>query len=302
MARTLFAAGLCGEIAEQIQRGLLAAGFNPGTVDGFYGKDTTTALRSFQQAKGHPVTGAVDVDTWKLLLDTDVPSTARRCLSLTATIEGHGYTLAQGNWDDAWLTWGIIGFTMKHGEVQAIIRSVNQAAPQLIAQAFGDHAAELLRVMAASEEEQLRWANSITVGAQLAEPWRGDFARFGALPQVQEEQRRRALQDYFVPAQKTARGLGLTTELGLALCFDIHVQNGGVKKAAQAKIAQSRAAQSPQSEKDLRCTVANAVADCAREKFREDVRARKLAIATGAGTVHGRKLVLENWGLAEFPA
>ena len=63
----------------------------------------------------------MDVSTWTKLLWTQVPTTQERSLQLTAAFEGHGFTLAEGNWDDAGITWGIIGFTLLHGELSKII-------------------------------------------------------------------------------------------------------------------------------------------------------------------------------------
>jgi hypothetical protein len=37
-------------------------------------------------------------------------------------------------------------------------------------------------------------------------------------------------------------------------------------------------------------------------RYRPDVLSRKLALATGAGAVHGGTYVLRNWGLADLPA
>jgi hypothetical protein len=34
--------------------------------------------------------------------------------------------MVAGNFDNAWLTWGIIGFTLKHGEIQKIIKEVRE--------------------------------------------------------------------------------------------------------------------------------------------------------------------------------
>jgi hypothetical protein len=53
---------------------------------------------------------------------------------------------------------------------------------------------------------------------------------------------------------------------------------------------------------DGRVLIANAVADSARAAFREDVRQRKMAIAIGAGNVHGHSFVLSEWGLKETQA
>jgi hypothetical protein len=301
MARKLYGPGARGGIVGDIQRALDAAGLDPHGIDEAYGDNTSSAVRAFQQARGFAVTGIVDEQTWNALMQKPMPSADVRCLELTAAFEGHGYTLAQGNWDGAWLTWGIIGFTLKYGEVQEIILNIQASAPQLIAQAFGDDAGTLLAVMKDSLRNQERWANSISVGSRLAEPWRTGFSMLGQFPQVRDEQRRIAHEQYFLPAIATARDLKLKTELGMALCFDIHVQNGGIGPAARTAINEALATQPPATEQDLRQIVADAVADAAVARFSEDVRERKMTIADGEGNVHGGHFVLENWGLSELP-
>jgi hypothetical protein len=121
------------------------------------------------------------------------------------------------------------------------------------------------------------------------------FAAFGSLSEVQSEQVRHVQKDYLVPAVATGRRLGFTSELGLALCFDIHVQNGGIKASVLKAILQK--SQPGMKAGDLRTLVANSVADSAQAAWREDVRRRKLTVATGDGTVHGHKYHLESWGL-----
>jgi hypothetical protein len=144
---------------------------------------------------------------------------------------------------------------------------------------------------------QTTWANSITVGGgQLAQPWRDQFAAFGMDPVVQSAQIDLVRVGYTNPAIRTAKNNGLTSELGLALCFDIHVQNGGINSTAAASIA---AAKTPgMAETDLLALIAKSVAGAANPKWAGDVLQRKMAIATGAGVVHGRNLVLDNWGLS----
>ena len=87
------------------------------------------------------------------------------------------------------------------------------------------------------------------------------------------------------------------SELGIALAFDVHVQNGGIKRTAASQI---RRAGTPANEAELRLIVADAVADNARAEFRKDVRARKRAIAEQSGLVHGELFTLSHWGLAEL--
>jgi hypothetical protein len=48
--------------------------------------------------------------------------------------------------------------------------------------------------------------------------------------------------------------------------------------------------------------VADSVADQSSATYREDVRARKRAIASGEGDVHGEHLRFVDWGLGEYPA
>jgi len=297
MARVLFGDGAIGDIIKQIQQALTTAGFSTNGVDGWYGNGTHNAVSSFETSQGAAPTGLVDDGLWPVLMTSPIPAVAQRALQLTASFEGHGFGLAQGNFDGALLTWGIIGFTMGSGEVQQIIFAVNSARPDIVQQEFGNHAAELLSVMGASRQTQTDWANAHTVpGGNLAEPWKSMFAAFGSHPEVQAEQMKHVQTDYMVPAIQTAKDLGFTSELGLALCFDVHVQDGGINSAAMQQVEQNRTPDI--SEADLRVVVANAVADHARPAWIDDVRSRKLAIATGQGTVHGHLFVMQNCGLS----
>ena len=298
MSRLLFGRGAKGSLIAELQSGLLRRGFDPQTIDGVFGRNTVRAVEAFQRDVGAPVTGSVSDDEWVRLTDRGVPSIEARALQVTAAFEGHGFTLVQGNWDDAWLTWGIIGFTLKHGEIQRIVGSVQNRAPQRIDDAFGTDAAELLRIINARPHEQEAWANSISRGARVIEPWRSAFARFGSFPEVQEAQYARAHDAYFVPAAATARRLQLVTERGVALCFDAHVQNGGVKQAVEDALAAMAAA--PELERLE--ALATGVANTARPEFRQDVLARKMTLARGEGIVHGRSVFLANWGIALLPA
>lgn len=305
MTRVLFEPGACGFLVLKIQQALTSSGFDPKGTDGIYGKETRAAVESFQNSMSQLHTeprGLVTETTWTSLVKQPVPTTEEKALQLTSSFEGHGFTLASGNWDGAWLTWGIIGFTMKYGQVQKILLRVNAGSPHCLTDAFGGRAAELIRLLNSPASEQEAWANSITIGTRLAEPWRSGFQWLGEFPEVQREQLRLAHEDYYVPACTTASRYGLKTELGLALAFDIQVQNGGIGRNAK-KLIQERIAQHPPTdERELRIVIANSVADAAKPRFREDVRQRKLAIATGESNVHGHNYVLSKWGLSDTQA
>ena len=298
MARVLFAQGVRGEIVRSIQRRLATRGFDPKGIDGGYGTNTRTAVRAFQQQNGIQPTGEVSVPTWRKLMSTPIAPVRDRALQLIAAFEGHDFTLAQGNFDGAGITWGIIGFTLQGGELSRIILQIQDGHPALVRQAFGAKADQLVEIMRGPKTRQMAFANTISLGpskARLAEPWRTGFRVFGELPAVQALQLELAARDYFRPAKQTARGLRLKTELGLALAFDCHVQNGGVSTAAREEIKRQLAQHPIEREQDRRVIVGNAVAKQSRPQFREDVRSRKLAIATGAGTVHGELFMLRNW-------
>ncbi len=51
----------------QAQQELVAAGFNPGPVNGLLTAETQDAIRAFQSAKGLPATGELDAQTLDLL-------------------------------------------------------------------------------------------------------------------------------------------------------------------------------------------------------------------------------------------
>jgi len=86
--------------------------------------------------------------------------------------------------------------------------------------------------------------------------------------------------------------------LGRALAFDIHVQNGGIKTSARKEIKMALEEAPITTEQELRVIIANAVADASKQS-KEDVRSRKLTIASGTGKVHEENFVLGNWGLDE---
>ncbi|MBW8879447.1 MAG: chitosanase [Acidobacteria bacterium] len=303
MARVFFAKGVQGEIVRRMQLRLTELGFDTQGIDSVFGQDTVKAVEAFQADRKLGVTGEVDGDTYQKLMGQPVPPVRDRALGLTAHFEGHGFTLAQGNFDGAGITWGIIGFTLSGGELKGIIQEILESKPELVRQAFGARTDQLLGVLKLPMKQQIAFADSISLGAskaRLAEPWRSAFRTLGEFPEVQEIQLQHVDEDYFQPALQTAKDFGLKTELGTALAFDIHVQNGGIKAAAREQIRKELAAHPVAAERDLRIIIAHAVADKANPQFRDDVRERKLTLAAGSGRVHGEMFVLRNWGLDDL--
>ena len=302
MARLLFGKGAKGEIIRRVQQQLAALGLYTSKIDADYGSGTAKAISAFQQSRNLQETGELDDVTWSALMNAPIPPVEDRCLGLTAAFEGHGFTLAQGNFDGAGVTWGIIGFTLAGGELKTIFTEACQQDEATVRACFGDRFDELLAVLDKPKAEQLAWADSISTGkkkAGLKEPWLSAFARFGETDLGQSLQLARVNNRYQKTASSIVAKYGLSTELGRSLAFDIAVQNGSVNSAAAAQIAGRIKPDMSQQQK--REVIATAVGENAKNvAFRKDVLDRKLTIARGEGVVHETKYVLKNWGLAEL--
>ncbi|MBC7982808.1 MAG: peptidoglycan-binding protein [Candidatus Obscuribacterales bacterium] len=302
MSKAVIGRGAFGDLVGMLQSGLRQLGYYTSKVDGDFGGGTERAVRNFQADKRLPQTGSADPKTWQLATGMPWPELFERCLQVTARFEGHGYQTVAGNFDGAGLTWGIIGFTLQHGEIQAIISEVQLRCPNLLCESFGELSDELLMRMRDARNPLLKWADSISTGANkysVLEPWRSGFTKLGASTVVHEIQRRRARLKYFEPALRTSQRVQMTSEMAIALCFDTHVQNGGVNAKEFAAYQRAVAKVSESTERDRRLALAQVVADNCRPKYRLDVLARKSTLASGEGIVHGQAFSLGNWGLTD---
>ena len=304
MSRIYLGRGCRGSLVGEAQQNLKQEGYYTGNVDNTYGGVTQTAVTRFQEEQDLPETGAIDGDTWQDLMRREPPSLFHRCVQVTAAFEGHGFGAVAGAYDDGWLTWGIIGFTLGSGTLNGVLLEVWENNPEIIRSSFGSKTDELIEILTASRRSQKAWAESISEppkNYRVIEPWRSSFMALGQSPAVQAVQLRHAETRYFVPAMRLRADLALEEELGAALCFDIQVQNGGLRSQAKRRIETFREEHSEADEQTFRTVIADAVADAALPRFREDVRARKRTMAAGEGTVHQAAYTLANWGLGAFP-
>lgn len=292
MGRLLYANGARGPAVEMIQRKLVSV-----RVDGDYGAQTAAAIAGFQEGNGLPQTGSVDEETWASLTQSTIPSLFERCLAVTAAFEGHGYSLAKGNFDGGGITWGIIGFTLASGSLSRVIRAIDAADPDAIDRSFDTMAKEIRRKIGFPYPEQMAWARAISPGGELVAAWRNALGRLGREPVARRIQNQHARQAYFEPAWKTAEELGFADELGVALCFDIQVQNGGPKGHVRQQVAVS-----PMTGVERRELIARLASASALPQWQDDVLERKLTLAIGSGQVHGRLYELAHWGLGEYDA
>jgi len=294
-----------GELVKTLQEGLTAAGCPVGTVDGIFGGDTDRAVRSWQAQQGRSQDGVVLFGDWTAITGRPVPSSAVRALQVTASFEGTGFGKIVGNFDGAWLTWGIIGFTLKHGELGRLLRTLETRNLALLEQAFGILLPRLLAVIHGTPQEQEDFANQISFGAnryKVDPPWAEAFARLGSFADVQALQLQ-SVEKYFSIARRDVDRFGLVSELGFGLCFDVAVQNGGINSDQEERSIRRRLEQNPPAhERDIRAVIAEVVAENSRPQYAADVLSRKMTWTTGMGTVHGSAYDLSDWGVGEFPA
>lgn len=287
-----------GELVRKYQVVLKDGGFLDDAADGVFGGRTEAALKKFQEHKQLPVTGKVDDQTWQSLMGTAAPDLKQRCLQVTADFEGTGFTKCVGNFDGAGLTWGIIGFTLKHGELETILKKIRTNHPDVFSAAFGNLETKIVEVLDSSLAAQMNFANSISVGSnkmRILPEWAAAFERLGLDEKVQALQLERT-ENFFDIAVRDVERFTVENELGLALCFDIAVQNGGIDQTEGQRIRNRITQTPPATPQDLRKIIANVVAENSNPTFIEDVRKRKLTLATTQGTVHGSKYRRQDLG------
>lgn len=291
-----------GELIKKVQQVLIAKDLLHDTDDGIFGGNTEGAVHRFQEQNQLPPTGKIDDQTWQKLMSTPAPDLKQRCLQVTADFEGTGFTKAIGNFDGAGITWGIIGFTLSNGELGALLTDIRSAHPAVFSAAFGELEAKIVEVIHSSHSARMQFANSISLGIKkmrILDVWAKAFEKLGSDPAVQDIQLQRT-EAFFEIADRDRQRFDVQNELGLALCFEIAVQNGGINSTERARIRTKIDQNHPATQQDLRIIIANVIAD--NSNFAEDVRKRKLTVATAQGTVHGSRYALKTWGLDDLPA
>ena len=291
-----------GELVHQVQQALQAAGHHPGALDGVFGSQTEAALRAYQTEQRWLPTGAVDAKTWLHLVGPEPPGLQARWWE--ADFEGHSFTKVAGNVDGAGLTYGIIGFTLASGSLQRVLTEVRDRSLHHLTAAVGPFTPKLLQVLDAPRAEQLRWAQGLSQGRggiEVHPVWAAAFRLLGRQAEVQTIQLAH-VQPYWERALADATRCHLSTELGLALCFDIAVQHGGINSRDQPRIQERIEASTSTTEQDHRVIIAGVVAEHSQSAWRDTVQRRQLTLATGRGEVKQAAYDLASWGLAEVLA
>jgi hypothetical protein len=146
-----------------------------------------------------------------------------------------------------------------------------------------------------TKQEQVAFARSIqnTANFRVNEPWRGMLKQLGRTQEFQDIQAKHATQIH-ARAVAMCNDYGLTTERGVALMFDICVQNGSISPVVKAQILADFIGLPDAKDQVARMRViANRRSAAVKPQFINDVRTRKLTVAEGVGTVHGIQYDLE---------
>ena len=315
--------GARGEEVSRLQTRLRELGLYRGPIDGDFGGGTESAVRAFQQAHGLEADGIVGPATWQALYGDTVPIPTPaiaakpliyRNLALTGAFETEApipecFSGLAGDFDGQGMSFGALQWNLGQGTLQPLLCAIDRAHPEVVDNVFGPHAAELRAMLSSSREDQLSWARSIQDGRRfvIAEPWRGLFKTLGRREEFQDIEVNAAEQIYR-DAVTWCHTYGVKSERAVALMFDIRVQNGSIASTTRAQIERDFAMLEPGDDADtlevarLR-VIANRRAEAANPRWVEDVRARKLAIANGAGTIHGAYYDLEGqYGISLRPA
>jgi hypothetical protein len=271
---TTYRQGDQGQGVADIQKALIADGYDPGAVDGVFGMKTVVAVKAFQKDKGLTADGVVGPITSAQLMTAPVakpsqpaPPPAPAPIPVPASVPGAGAAAAvgqgrlidscvaltgafetstsppqcfcglTGNFDEQGLSFGAQQQNFGQGSLQPMLKRMIAEHEAVIADIFGDDFAQLQKVLAMSDKaDQVAWAASIqTPKFNINQPWKGYFIALGETPEYQAIEGDAAQVDYN-QALNYCRKFGLKSERAVMLMFDIVTQNGSISSTVAAQI------------------------------------------------------------------
>jgi hypothetical protein len=226
-----------------------------------------------------------------------------RCLALTGTFETgkptpHQWTALSGDFDGQGISFSVLQWNFGQKTLQPLLEQMAREHTAVLQECFGDCYIDLEDFLDLGWNDQMsRCRQEIQTTSHVVMPeWRQSFERLGQTLEWQSTATQAAATS-FNQAKFLASKFGLTRDRAIALMFDCAVQNGGVNSAASAHINAALLANPHMPESDRLVLIANNIADACNPQWRLDVLSRKMAIATGAGRVHGIDIDLKNYGL-----
>ncbi len=317
-----FDRGARGYLIGELQHALQVAIGRPlkGGVDDRYGDDTMRGVIEWANAQADPAVkaemqrqcalfGQAGPLVWQSL-GLQWPDVFARCLQLTAAFEGTGFFGSCGpkeTGDTAGVTYGIIGFTSYNGELQELLREYQEREPDMFARlgkSLGKEGYEsLCRFIQAGADNIYFETWGLTATGSVIPALKIFLQGLGETQTMKRLQMEWASERYGKRAWAQVKALfgNSATERPYALLYDISVQNGGLKDQEIADL-QSEFKSPLMTETDKLHAINTKLIERLRNARRstaiiEDVRARKGAIATGSGRVHGSDIALRRFAL-----
>jgi hypothetical protein len=225
---------------------------------------------------------------------------ALRCLALTSSFETGDmppecFCGITGDFDGQGLSFGALQWNLGQGTLQPLLVEMFSDHSEICRDIFHDNFGVVTALAESTKEEQVAFARSIqnTERFRVNEPWRGMLKQLGRTSEFQDIQAKHATKIHD-RAVAMCNDYALTTERGVALMFDICVQNGSISPVVKAQILADFMELPDAKDQVARMRViANRRSSAVKAQFINDVRLRKLTIAEGQGTVHGIQYNLE---------
>ncbi len=234
---------------------------------------------------------------------------ARRVVSLTIAFEQGEVSPAEysgivsGDFDGHGLSFGILQWNLGSCSLQPLLeafRRKDNARFRTIMETDADFMEQVIEAPC-NEAPSLARRVLLDADGQVKEPWITRFHALGRERVFQEIQ-----VQYMLPQVQKAYSLadefGFHSERAVALFFDILVQNGGIPALVRTQYEQDlqdieRSLGRTLDEVERMRLLANRQAEAANPKWVDTVRARKLTIVHGEGSVNGINYNLEALGI-----
>jgi hypothetical protein len=234
---------------------------------------------------------------------------ARRVVSLTIAFEqgevspAEYFGIVSGDFDGHGLSFGILQWNLGSCSLQPLLeafRRKDNARFQTIMETDADFMEQVIEAPC-NEAPSLARRVLLDADGQVQEPWITRFRALGRERVFQEIQ-----VQYMLPRVQKAYSLadefGFHSERAVALFFDILVQNGGIPPLVRTQYEQDiqdieRSLGRTLDEVERMRLLANRQAEAANPKWVDTVRARKLTIVHGEGSVNGINYNLEALGI-----
>ena len=233
---------------------------------------------------------------------------SERVLTLTATFETSMrppdcFGIASPDFDGQGLSFGALQWNIGQDTLQHLFRDIIQRDPANAQILFGSNWDAFKKFILTPVPTSVQldyvkgWQYTDAKGRlQVAPEWRQILYKIGTSQAGINAQVYSAEKKYFSKALSLAQRLDLTTERGIALCFDTCVQQGTLKSTGLEKYDATGFGPNSRDE-DRMPLVAHLCSEQANPRWAKDVLARRMTIANGHGIAHGLRVNLDDYDL-----